>query len=45
MVVKILDGATNTVIEWLPTPVQREHSWLGDNGRELELTEEPAEHL
>jgi hypothetical protein len=48
MVVQILDGATNdgatnTVIEWLPKPAQREHSWLGGKGREL--AEEHAECL
>jgi hypothetical protein len=45
MVVQILDGATNTVIERLPKPAQREHSWLGGKGRELELAEEHADRL
>jgi hypothetical protein len=39
--VKILDGATYTLTERTsPAPGQRTHYWLGDNGREIELTEE-----
>lgn len=46
MTVKILDGATYTIIE-RPRPEQGQarHRWVGDNGREIELTDEEAAAL
>ncbi len=40
MRVKILDGATYSVVKRSkPSEGQRDYYWLGDNGRELELTD------
>lgn len=40
MTVKILDGATYTIIRRACAPGQRDYVWVGDNGQEIELTEE-----
>lgn len=46
MTVKIQDGATYTIIERSPPAAgQRAYCWLGDNGQELELTDEEAAEL
>ncbi|WP_158270283.1 hypothetical protein [Mycetocola zhujimingii] len=42
MTVKILDGATYTIIRRASVPGQRDYVWVGDNGQEIELTEEEA---
>jgi hypothetical protein len=46
MTVKIQDGATYTLIE-RPHPAEgeRSHRWVGDNGREIELTDDEAAQL
>lgn len=42
--VKIADGATYSIAKRPdPAPGQRAHYWLGDNGREIELTDAEAE--
>lgn len=41
--VRIIDGATYTLLRRTnPQPGQRHHCWVGDNGVELELTDEEA---
>lgn len=47
MTVKIQDGATFTVVKRAhPATGQPAYYWLGDNGQELELSDdEAAEHL
>lgn len=46
MTVKIQDGATYTIAKRShPDAGQRTYYWLGDNGQELELTEEEAADL
>lgn len=41
--VKIIDGAGYTLLRRTdPQPGQRHHCWVGDNGSELELTDEEA---
>lgn len=43
---KIQDGATYTVVKRShPAAGQQAFYWLGDNGRELELTEEETDQL
>jgi hypothetical protein len=42
MTAKILNGATYTVIKPASAPDQRDYVWVGDNGQEIELTEEEA---
>lgn len=42
--VKVVDGATYAIVKRTnPLEGQRAHCWLGDNGLELELTDEEAE--
>lgn len=44
--VKIVDGATYTIVQRAAVrPGQRMHYWLGDDGTELELTDEEASQL
>lgn len=44
--VKVLNGATYTLTQRSrPSPGQRSHYWLGDNGQEIELTDEEAAEL
>lgn len=46
MTVKIEDGATYTIIARAhPAEGQPTHRWVGDNGRELELTDDEAARL
>lgn len=45
MKVKILDGATYSIIKRAPKSGQWDYVWVGDNGREIELTEEEAAQL
>lgn len=46
MTVKIQDGATYTIVKRShPDTGQRTYHWLGDNGQELELTDEEAADL
>lgn len=40
--VKVQGGATYTIIERLPASDPPVYYWLGDNGAELEITEEEA---
>jgi hypothetical protein len=43
MTVKSQDGATYTIVKRSrPDTGQRTYYWLGDNGQELELTDEEA---
>ncbi|MGC5077884.1 hypothetical protein [Agrococcus sp. DT81.2] len=46
MTVKIEDGATYTIIE-RPRPAEGQptHRWVGDNGHEIELTDDEAARL
>lgn len=44
--VKVQNGATYTLIKRSrPSPGQNDTYWLGDNGQEIELTEEEAANL
>lgn len=43
--VKVLDGATYTIIKRASTPGLRDYRWVGDDGREIELTNEEPEEL
>ncbi len=44
--VKVENGATFTLVERKsPRPGQRSHYWLGDNGQELELSDDEATEL
>jgi hypothetical protein len=45
MQVKILEGATYSIIRRPAAPGQRDYVWVGDNGQELELTDEEAAEL
>ena len=46
MRVKIFDGATYSIVKRpRPAPGQSEYYWLGDNGRELDLTDDEAREL
>lgn len=46
MTAKIQSGATYTVVKRKhPAAEQRAYYWLGDNGQELELTDEEAKEL
>jgi uncharacterized protein YbjT (DUF2867 family) len=46
MTVKIRDGATYMIAKRShPDAAQRTYYWLGDNGQELELTDEDAADL
>lgn len=45
MTVKILDGATYTIIKRASAPGRRDYVWVGDNGQEIELTDEEAAEL
>lgn len=44
--IKIVGGATYSLTKRAhPRPDQRSHYWLGDNGQEIELTDEEASEL
>ena len=44
--VKVVEGATFSLTKRShPTPDQRSHYWLGDNGQEIELTDDEAAEL
>lgn len=45
MTVKILDGATYSIIKRTPEPGKRDFVWVGDNGSEIELTDDEAAEL
>ncbi|GAA2178106.1 hypothetical protein GCM10009847_06800 [Leucobacter tardus] len=45
MTVKILDGATYSIIKRPPEPGKRDYVWVGDDGNEIELTAEEAAEL
>jgi hypothetical protein len=45
MPVKILDGASYTIVERAFAPGQRAFVWVGYNGRKIELTDEEAAEL
>jgi hypothetical protein len=42
MTVKILDGATYTIMKRASASGPRDYVWVGDNGQEIELTNEEA---
>lgn len=44
--VKVEDGASYTILRRTdPVPGRRHHCWVGDNGAEIELTDEEAASL
>lgn len=45
MRVKIVDGSTYSIIKRAPAIGRRDHVWVGDNGQEIELTDEEVAEL
>lgn len=45
MRVKIISGSTYSIIKRAPALGRRDYVWVGDNGQEIELTDEEAAEL